>query len=232
MVLPHIPPVLTRLRVTPDEPTEGPPAIVGRRKGGPHTDATVEAVRRLIVGTTLSYREIALKTGVAKPNITNWVRDGGWQRPPFAPRANDMMPTARAGRRLKLRKLAERLRALAERMIQELEATPGVDLDRLMQALQVVKMARLEAMGRRGRFRSPGRGMTGFEWASREEAIRGALREMHRAGVNTDRAPQEALDLVIDANLPVEDDHPALRPRGARSGPQRNREHTSISKKV
>jgi hypothetical protein len=172
-------------------------------------------VRRLIVGTTLSYREIALKTGVAKPNITNWVRDGGWQRPPFAPRANDMMPTARAGRRLKLRKLAERLRALAERMIRELEETPGVDLDKLMQALQVVKMARLEAMGRRGRFRSPGRGMTGFEWASRKQAIRGALKEMRRGGVDTDAAPQEALDLVIDANTPVED-HPALRPRGAR----------------
>ncbi|HVV43358.1 MAG TPA: hypothetical protein VHC94_20100 [Nitrobacter sp.] len=188
---------------------------MGRRKGGPHTDATVESVRRLIVGTTLSYREIALKTGVAKPNITNWVRDGGWQRPPFAPRANDMMPTARAGRRLKLRKLAERLRALAERMIRELEETPGVDLDKLMQALQVVKMARLEAMGRRGRFRSPGRGMTGFEWASRKQAIRGALKEMRRGGVDTDAAPQEALDLVIDANTPVED-HPALRPRGAR----------------
>lgn len=215
MLRPHIPPVLTRLRVEPDEPAEGPPAIVGRRKGGPHTDATVESVRRLIVGTTLSYREIALKTGVAKPNITNWVRDGGWQRPPFAPRANDMMPTARAGRRLKLRKLAERLRALAERMIRELEETPGVDLDKLMQALQVVKMARLEAMGRRGRFRSPGRGMTGFEWASRKQAIRGALKEMRRGGVDTDAAPQEALDLVIDANTPVED-HPALRPRGAR----------------
>jgi hypothetical protein len=216
MVLPHIPPVIARLHVKPDEPTEGPPAIVGRRKGGPHTDATVEAVRRLIVGTTLSYREIALKTGVAKPNITNWVRDGGWQRPPFAPRANDMMPTARAGRRLKLRRLAERLRALAERMVRELENTPGVDLDKLMQALQVVKMARIEAMGRRGTFRSPGPGMTGQDWLSREEAIRGALKEIRRGGVDIDRAPQEALDLVIDANLPVEEDHPALRPRGAR----------------
>ena len=216
MVLPHIPPALTRLRVKPDEPTEGPPAIVGRRKGGPHTDATVEAVRRLIVGTTLSYREIALKTGVAKPNITNWVRDGGWQRPPFAPRANDMMPTARAGRRLKLRRLAERLRALAERMVRELEDTPGVDLDKLMQALQVVKMARIEAMGRRGRFRSPGPGMTGQDWLSREEAIRGALKEIRRGGVDIDCAPQEALDLVIDANTPVEEDHPALRERGKR----------------
>jgi hypothetical protein len=39
---------------------------------------------------------------------------------------------------------------------------------------------------------------------------------MRRGGVDLDRAPQEALDLVIDANLPVEADHPALRERGAR----------------
>jgi hypothetical protein len=99
-------------------------------------------------------------------------------------------------------------------MVRELEDTPGVDLDKLMQALQVVKMARLEAMGRRGRFRSPGSGMTGQDWLSREEAIRTALKEMRRGGVDIDRAPQEALDLVIDANLPVEADHPALRERG------------------
>lgn len=220
MILPHIPPPIFRLRVTPDEPTqpaEGPPAIVGpRRRRGPHTDATVEAVRRLIVETTLSYREIALKTGVPKPNLTNWVRDGGWQRPLFAPRANDTVPTARAGRRLKLRKLAERLRSLAERMTRELEEAPQVDIDKLMQALQVLKMARLEAIGRRGRHRRPAPGMSVRDWDSREEAIRGALKEMRRGGVDIDRAPQEALDLVIDANVPVEDDHPALRPRGGR----------------
>ena len=220
MVLPHIPPVLTRLRVEPDEPTEGPSAIAGPRPPGQrrvHTDLTVARVRHLVETTGLSYRQIGLKVGIPHSNITNWKRDFGWQRPLHAPRPWDMIPTARHGRRQKLRTLAERLRALAERMIQELEATPGVDLDKLMQALQVIKMARLEAMGRRGRFRSPGRGMTGFEWASREEAIRGALKEMNHGGVDIDRAPQEALDLVIDANLPVEEDHPALRERGARS---------------
>ncbi|MGX9392771.1 hypothetical protein ACWX0K_19285 [Nitrobacteraceae bacterium UC4446_H13] len=219
MILPHIPPALTRLRVKPDEPTEGPPAIDGYRPPGQrrmHSDLTVAKVRHLVETTGLSYREIGLKVGIPHSNITGWKRDFGWQRPLNAPRPWDMIPTARQGRRQKLRKLAERLRALAERMIHELEETPGVDLDKLMQALQVVKMARLEAIGRRGRFRSPGRGMTGFEWASREQAIRGALKDMRRAGVDIDRAPQEALDLVIDANLPVEEDHPALRPRGAR----------------
>ena len=217
MVLPRIPPVITRLRVQPDEPTEGPPAIEGYRPPGKrrmHSDLTVAKVRHLVETTGLSYREIGLKVGIPHSNITGWKRDHGWQRPINAPRPWDMIPTARHGRRQKLRTLAERLRALAERMIHDLEETPGVDLDKLMQALQVVKMARLEAMGRRGRFRSPGRGMTGFEWASREQAIRGALKDMRRAGVDIDRAPQEALDLVIDANLPVEEDHPALRERG------------------
>jgi hypothetical protein len=39
---------------------------------------------------------------------------------------------------------------------------------------------------------------------------------LRRGGVDIDRAPQEALDLVIDANLPVEQDHPALRERRKR----------------
>jgi hypothetical protein len=46
-----------------------------------------------------------------------------------------------------------------------------------------------------------------------DEAIRTALKEMRRSGVDIDRAPKEALDLVIAANVPVED-HPALRERG------------------
>jgi hypothetical protein len=39
---------------------------------------------------------------------------------------------------------------------------------------------------------------------------------LRRGGVDIDRTPQEALDLVIDANMPAEEDHPALRERGAR----------------
>ena len=54
---------------------------------------------------------------------------------------------------------------------------------------------------------------TGAWTFSRDEAIRTALKEMRRGGVDTDRAPKEALDLVIAANVP-EEDHPALRERG------------------
>ena len=152
-------PVIVRLRVTPDPPEDGPPPIVGARPRGsrrPHSDAKAAQVRRLIEQTTLTYGEISAKTGVGRASICRWSRDGGWQRPPLAPRATDRVPRARAGQKLKLRLLAERLRVLAERAVAELEADPGVDLDRLMQALQLLKMARLEAMGRRRRRRLPG----------------------------------------------------------------------------
>jgi hypothetical protein len=207
---------LIRIRVTPDEPAEGPRAIQGHRPRGsrrPHTDLVVAKVRHLIEQTPLTYDAIAAKTGVGRASISRWARDGAWVRPLDAPRATDRVPTARAGQRLKVRQLAERLRILAERYVRELEETPGVDLDRLMQALQVVKMARLEAQGRRRRRRIVGPASTGAWAYEREQAIRTALKEMRRGGVDLDRAPQEALDLLIEARTPVED-HPALRERG------------------
>ncbi len=121
---PFLEPSIVRLSVRPDDPR----AIVGPRPRGsrrPHTDATVAAVRRLIEGTPLTYAEISKRTGVGRATICRWTRDGGWQRPPFAPRATDMLPTARAGARLKMRTLAARLAALAERYVRELEETPG-----------------------------------------------------------------------------------------------------------
>ncbi|MEI9804435.1 MAG: hypothetical protein WDN48_08210 [Pseudolabrys sp.] len=215
LAMPLIPlfrPAPARLRVLPDDPA----AVTGPRPKGsrrPHSDAKVAAVRRLIEQTPLTYGEIARKTGVGRASICRWTRDGQWQRHVFAPRATDTIPRPRAGLKLKLRLLAERLRALAERYVRELEETPGVDLDKLVQALEVVKMARLEAMGRRRRRRFTGEARTGAQTLAREQAIRQALTEMRRGGVDIDRAPQEALDLLLDARAP-EDDSPALHPRG------------------
>ena len=213
-------PSIVRLRVLPDDPA----AVLGTRPRGshgqtsrrPHTDAQVAAVRRLIEQSTLTYGEIAAKTGVGRASICRWTRDGGWQRPLFAPRATDTIPRPRAGQKLKLRLLAERLRTLAERYVRELEETPGVDLDRLVQALEVLKMARLAAMGRRRRRRWTDEPRTGARTLERDAAIRTALREMRRGGVDIDRAPQEALDLLIEARTPPEEDHPALHGRGWR----------------
>ena len=115
--------------------------------------------------------------------------DGDWQRSLFAPRSSELTPTARAGAKLKIWMLAVRLQTLAERMVRELEQTPGADLDKLMQALQVLKMARLEAQGRRVRRKLLSRAETGHDRRSRDEAVRAALKDLHRGGVDIDRAP-------------------------------------------
>ena len=119
---------IARISVRPDH--EDPNAIVGPRPRGsrrPHTDAAFAAVRRLIEQSTLSYGEIRARTGVSHASICRWARDGGWKRPPFAPRANDLMPTPRASAQLRRRTLAKRLDALAERHIRELEESQCVD---------------------------------------------------------------------------------------------------------
>ena len=199
-------PSIVRLRVLPDEPG----AVVGTRPRGshgqtsrrPHTDTQVAAVRRLIEQTALTYGEIAKRSGVGRASICRWTRDGGWQRPLFAPRATDTVPRPRAGQKLKLRLLAERLRTLAERYVRELEETPGVDLDRLVQALEVVKMARLEAMGRRRRRSSSSPlvpAQAGTQGPQAHEQARAALLEdLRAAGVNVERAPPAALGAAAD----------------------------------
>jgi hypothetical protein len=213
------PPSVYRLRVTPEEPAEGPSAITEARPRGsrrPHTDMVVAKVRHLIEHTDLTYKQIAAKTGVTPGSISLWARDAGWQRPPYAPRALDMVPDWRASHRLKLRKLAIRLEALANRHVRELEEAPRVDVETLMQALQVLKMARLQAMGRRGCGHRWADAPSGGGWKlARDNAIGTALKEMRRGGVDLDRAPKEAVEMLIEANTPVEDG-PELRERGRR----------------
>jgi hypothetical protein len=140
-------PSIERLGVR-QESTE---AVVGPRPRGsrrPHTDAAVAAVRRVIEQTPLTYGDIATRTGVGRASICRWTRDGGWHRHVFAPRATDTVPSARASAKLKARTLAARLSALAERHIRELEDSARVDLDKLSDALELLKMAKLAAMPR------------------------------------------------------------------------------------
>jgi uncharacterized protein YerC len=223
---PHLDAPIVRLGgVTPDKPAGAPRAMMRARPPGsrrPHTDMTYAGVRELIERTALTYEQIKAKTGVDTGTISCWARDGGWVRPLEAARSSDRMPTFRARRRLKLRKLAGRLQMLAEHVVQQLEERPGVDLDSLIQALQLLRMARLEVMGNRRRGRWPREPRTGAWTMSREQAIGAALQEMRRGGVDIDRAPKAALELLIEAKVPEEDD-PALRERGARS--RRNPEH-------
>jgi hypothetical protein len=225
-ICPHLcAPIVRPGGVTPDKPAEEPPAIMRARPPGlrrPHTDTTYAGVRELIEHTALTYDQIKARTGVDTSTMSCWARDGGWVRPLEAPRSSDRMPTFRARRRLKLRKLAGRLQMLAEHHARQLEETPGVDLDRLIQALQLLRMARLEAMGNRRRGPWPGEPGTGAWAMSREQAIGAVLKEMRRGGVDIDRAPKAALELLIEAKVPVED-HPEFRDRTPRS--RRNPEH-------
>lgn len=230
-------PSIVRIRVQPDDPK----SIVGPRPRGsrrPHKDATVAEVRRLIEETVLTYAQIAAKTGVACASICRWTRDQNWQRPVFAPRATDTVPRARASARLKRRTLAARLSALAERHVRELEETPGVDLDKLAEALELMKMAKLAARPKRRRVRGTARDTSSpyEDPAQKREAHLGpqkrearldpdVLARLRAAGVDPDRAPPDAVTDFIDSHAPPRD-FPELRPRGHRS--RRNREHARM----
>src|SRR5438876_6685794 len=124
-------PSILRLSGRPrPEPDDSVPRVLPRgRKGRPHTDGTVDAVRKLIEETTLTYHEIAARTGASPASISRWMQAGSWKRPLFAPRAMDTVPTPRASVRLKCRRLSRRLFALADRYVRELEETPAIDLD-------------------------------------------------------------------------------------------------------
>jgi hypothetical protein len=206
---PFAPPIL-RLRVPTDDPRAGPRPNKSRR---PHSDAKVAAVRKLIEQTTLTYGEIESRTGVGRASICRWTRDGQWQRPLFAPRATDTVPRERASARLRRRTLAARLSALAERYVRELEAVPGIDLDKLGCALELMKLAKLAA---RPRKRVRGRMMQ----ATEEPAH--LLARLRAEGVNFDRAPESAVKDFVESHREPRND-PALRPRGLRS--RRVREH-------
>ena len=207
---------IVRLGVRPDH--DDPAAVVGRYgPRQPHTDATVAAVRRLIEQSTLNYQQIAGRTGVSTGSISNWKRDGGWTRPPFAPRASDTIPAARATAKLKRRMLGARLHALAERHARELEASGCVDPVKLGEALELLNMARLAALPRRRPKRRPD--VMPPEGPSRPIA------ELCMGGVDLSRAPRAAVeDYLANRARPPEKDLP---PRGSRRS-RRWREHARM----
>ena len=85
-------------------------------------------------------------------------------------------------------------------MTRELEEKPDTDIDKLMQAVQAVRMARVTLQGNRRRKPLIWRLPTGFEVMEEDDAIRAALSNMNvGGGVDLDRAPKEAMDLVLAA---------------------------------
>jgi hypothetical protein len=210
---PFLEPPIIRLSVRPADPRD----IVGPRPRGsrrPHADATVAAVRRLVEGTTLTYAAIAKRTGVGVASICRWTRDGGWKRPPFAPRATDTVPTARASAHLKRRMLAARLAALAERYVRELEETPGVDLEKLAEALELMKMAKLAAMGRRRR--RPRQAKVDFDFSAATGDRLRPIMQLVAADVDLHRAPRAALDDFLAHREPPPKESLPRRSRASR----------------
>jgi hypothetical protein len=204
----HHPSPVLRLSARPNR--DDPAAIVGRYgPRQPHTDATVAAVRRLIEQSTLNYRQIAARTGVSTGSISNWKRDGGWKRPPFAPRACDTIPAPRATLKLKRRMLGARLQALAERHLRELEESAGadpVDPVKLGEALELLNMARLAAQPTRRPKRRP--------HEMPPEGPSRPIMELCMGGVDLSRAPRAAVeDFLANRERPPEKDLP---PRGSR----------------
>ena len=127
------------------------------------------------------------------------------------------MPTARASAKLRRRTLAARLDALAERHIRELEESACVDPEKLGEALELLKMARLAA--RRRPRRRPG------EMAP-EEASR-PIGQLCVGGVDLSRAPRAAVDDFLANREPPPKE--ALPPRGR--GSRRAREHAWMMEK-
>lgn len=213
---PPFSPLIARIGVRPDEPG----AVVGPRPRGsrrPHTDAEVAEVRRLIEQTTLTYGDIARRTGVGRASICRWTRDGGWQRPPFAPRATDTVPRARASAQLKRRTLAARLTALAERHVRELEESACVDPDKLAEALELLKMARLAARPRRRRRTSFVPAQAGTKEPQEREPTR-PIMQLCAGDVDLHRAPRAAIeDFLSHREPPREESGERRRGRGRRS---------------
>lgn len=202
---------IARIGVRPEAAEPG--AFVAPRPRGsrrPHTDAKVLAVRELIEQTTLTYGQIAARTGVGRASICRWTRDGAWKRPPFAPRATDTVLRARASVHLKRRTLSLRLAALAERYVRELEASANIDLDKLAEALELMKMAKLAAMGRRCRRAADG------------PATR-AIMQLCAADVDLSRAPRAAIEDFLEHREPPREE--AERPPRSRGRRHSGDEH-------
>ncbi len=187
-------PFRAALRPDPAEPDAfTAPRPRGSRR--PHADAKVAGVRRLIEQTTLTYGEIAARTGVGRASICRWTRDGAWKRPLFAPRPTDTVPRWRASMHLKRRTLAARLAALAERHIAELEAAACVDPEKLGQALELLRIAKVAAHHRKRR-----RTEDGFLG----EPLRPII-ELCLANVDLERAPRAALADFLENRAPPPD---------------------------
>jgi hypothetical protein len=181
-------------------------------------------VRRLIETTTMTYREIAQRTGVPYTNISRWANEGNWTRPPFAPRAPDTVPRWRARANLRRRTLAARIDTLAERHVRALETASSIDLAALREALELLKLGRLADRPHTG----PHRAAELTSELDEPQARARVIADLRANGVDIARAPGEALADFVESCAPGADParNPAFRERGRYS--TRNKEHARM----
>jgi hypothetical protein len=184
----------------------------------------VKEVRRLIETTTMTHKEISKRTGVAGANICRWANEGNWMRPLEAPRAADTVPRWRARRSLRRRTLAARIDRQAEVRVAELEASPGIDLASLREAIELIKLGDLADRPHTG----PHRIAELTSELDEPQARARVIADLRRRGVDIARAPSQALADFVEccaaAYNPVRD--PMLRPRGRYS--KRNKQHAKL----
>jgi hypothetical protein len=111
-----------------------------------------------------------------------------------------MVPRERASAQLRMRTLHKRLAALAERYIRELESAPNLDADKLAEALELLKMAKLAARSKRRRDAAEkAADATRIFDASPRDVMRG----LRSAGVRVERAPEGALEDFTASRAPM-----------------------------
>ena len=182
-------------------------------KGRPYADGAVDAVRRLIEETTLTYDRIAARTGASPASISRWMPSGRMEA--AAVRAALHAQRADPARdRLQQAPLAQPPSAGARRSLRARTGRgAGVDLDKLGQALELAKMAKLAAMSRTRRRTEA------VMWG---EPMRPIV-ELCAVGVDLSRAPRAAVeDFVAHRAEPREEDKPP-RSRGRGNARYRTR---------
>ena len=117
--------------------------------------------------------------------------------------------------------LAARLDAVAARYVRELEATPGIDLAKLREAFELLKMAKLAERPHNPRHRP----VKARHPLADPRARARVIADLRANGVDIARAPGEAVADFIESCAPGEEParEPALRERGRYS--KRKRHH-------
>ena len=102
MPRPFPPSPIARISVRPDH--DDPNAVVGRGRAGSRPAAHRRHVRGGAPPDRGEHADLRRRSRPAPASshasICRWTRDGGWKRPPFAPRANDTVPAPRASAQL------------------------------------------------------------------------------------------------------------------------------------